>query len=54
MDNKQEVIQMLEVLWEQIDWTQSARKKTVLKDINPDSVKFVLKEAIELIKEELK
>lgn len=53
MGEKQEVMQMLEVLWEQIDWIQSTRKKTVLKDINPDTAKFVLKEAIRIIKEEL-
>ena len=52
MDKKQETIEMLEILLEQIDWTQSKRMTTVLDKISPDSLRFVLEEAIKVIQEE--
>lgn len=49
MDKKQETIEMLEILLEQIDWTQSQKMTTVLDKISPSSLEFVLKEAIKCL-----
>ena len=52
MDKKKETIEMLEILLEQIDWIQSGRMVTVLDKISPNSLQFVLEEAIKVIQEE--